>query len=248
MDSANLEYMTTSVIISRFNENLDWIKKINSEFEIVVYNKGDKIEIDKKYKLIEIKNVGRESHTWLYHISENYENISENNIFLQGRIDDLGCMAYKDVSRYLKNLNKNGFNASRLGLLSPFHWKDNLSIDKDLRYKDAWHQNHISKNYLGFRKYAKKFFPKIPIFLPTSYGGCFAVTRDAIHKHSKDFYSEMLFTLNKHYHPIEAHFLERLWCYMFSQNRYLPKAFFDVIRTKIERNILKKFSELIYRK
>ena len=45
-------------------------------------------------------------------------------------------------------------------------------------------------------------------------------------------------TVNKHPHPIEAHFLERLWCYMFSENKFLTKAFFDVIKTKIERNLL----------
>ena len=47
----------------------------------------------------------------------------------------------------------------------------------------------------------------------------------------------MLKTVDKHYHPIEAHFLERLWCYMFSKNRFLSKACFDVIRTKLERNL-----------
>ncbi len=230
--------MNTTVIISRFNEKLDWIKNINREFEIIIYNKGEKIELGNDYKLIEIANVGRESHTWLYHILGNYENISENNIFLQGRIDDLGCMSHKDISKYLKNLNKNGFNSSRLGLLSPFHWKDNLSIDKDIRYKEAWNQNKISKNQLGFRKYSKQFFPKIPIIVPTSYGGCFAVSKDAIYKHSKDFYLKLLDTVNKHSHPIEAHFLERLWCYMFSENRFLTKACIDVLRTKFERSIL----------
>ena len=129
----------------------------NNGFDLIVYNKGDKIQIEKNIKLIEIKNVGRESHTWLHHICENYENISENNIFLQGRIDDLGCMAYQDISKYLINLNKNGFNASRLGLLSPLHWKDNLSIDKDIRYKEAWDQNKISRSLLVVEKSSKSF-------------------------------------------------------------------------------------------
>ena len=232
--------METSVIISRYNENLDWIKEINKEFDITVYNKGKKIEIEDKYNLIEIKNVGRESHTWLYHIYENYENIAENNIFLQGRLDDLGCMAHKDISKYLSKLNKNGFNASRLSLLSPFHWRDNLTIERDIKYKNDWDENKISRNILGFRKYSKQFFPNIPIFVPTSYGGCFAVTRDAIHKHPKDFYFELFNTVNKHQHPIEAHYLERLWCYMFSEDRFFKKACIDVMRTKLERNILNK--------
>ena len=46
--------------------------------------------------------MGRESHTWLYHIVENYNNLDDVSIFLQGRIDDLDCMSYKDPKEYLK--------------------------------------------------------------------------------------------------------------------------------------------------
>lgn len=34
--------MKNQLVISRFNENLNWLKKWKSEFEIVVYNKGKK--------------------------------------------------------------------------------------------------------------------------------------------------------------------------------------------------------------
>ena len=95
----------------------------------------------------------------------------------------------------------------------------------------------ISKNVMGFRNYTKKFFPNIPIFVPTSYGGCFAVNRNAIHKYSKDFYFQLLNSVNHHTHPIEAHYLERLWCYMFSKKRFLKRACFDVLKTKLERLI-----------
>ena len=47
--------MDTSVIISRYNENLDWIKKISKEFDITVYNKGEKIEIEGKYNNLLLK-------------------------------------------------------------------------------------------------------------------------------------------------------------------------------------------------
>jgi len=227
--------METSVIISRFNENLDWIENINKDYIIYLYNKGEDITLKKSINSINLPNVGRESHTWLYHITNNYENISDNNIFLQGRIDDLGCMAYKDLERYLNNLEVNRFNVSRLGLLTPFHWKKNLTIPSDKRYKKDWENAKISRNEIGFRKFAKEIFPNIPIFVATSYGGCFAVSKEAIYSHSKDFYIKLLSKCNHHEHPIEAHFLERLWCFMFSQNFQLNKALLDIFKTKIEK-------------
>ena len=45
----------------------------------------------------------------------------------------------------------------------------------------------ISNNKEGFRKYAKKFFNKIPLITATSYGGCFGVTKNAITKMDKSF-------------------------------------------------------------
>ena len=53
----------------------------------------------------------------------------------------------------------------------------------------------------------------------------------------KNFYIDLLRTVSNHRHPIEAHYLERLWCYMFSKNDYLIKAFLDVMKTKLERKM-----------
>ena len=92
----------------------------------------------------------------------------------------------------------------------------------------------------AFRKYAKKFLKNIPIIVATSYGGCFGVTRNAIKKHKKSFYYSLLKTVNHHNNPIESHYLERLWCYIFSRNKYLKNAYYDVLKTKIERHILQK--------
>ena len=109
--------MSKGLIISRFNEDISWLKK-HKEFKIYIYNKGEKI-LDNKHNIINLKNVGRESHTWLYHIVNNYHHLDDISIFLQGRIDDLNCMAYKDPNQYLKVINRYGFAASRYGLLLP---------------------------------------------------------------------------------------------------------------------------------
>ena len=83
--------MKCSLIISRFNEDLDWLNNHKS-FKIIIYNKGEKLNNQNFNNIFNIKNVGRESQTFLYHIVKNYKKLDEVNIFLQGRIDDLCCL------------------------------------------------------------------------------------------------------------------------------------------------------------
>ena len=229
--------MDTCLIISRFDEDLSWLKKYNY-YNIFVYNKGNSIKNEDFKNIIKLKNVGRESHTWLYHIVKNYNNLNEINIFLQGRIDDLGCMAYKNPQKYIKKINKYGFAASRYGLLGPLHWSYNVGIENDERYRKAWLNKEISRSEVGFRKFSKKLFPNIPYFVSTSYGGCFAVKKANIHRHNIEFYENLLKILSKDKNPIEGHYLERLWCYIFTRNATIYQSFFDILLTKFEKLLL----------
>jgi len=74
------------IVIARYNEDLSWLKKIPKSIKITIYNKGlDNIEIsDIKYNIIKLPNIGRESHTYLYHIINNYDNLAHKTIFCQG--------------------------------------------------------------------------------------------------------------------------------------------------------------------
>mgnify|MGYP001162715733 FL=1 len=226
--------MDKCLIIARYNENIEWLKRYN-DFKIIVYNKGETLSEDYNFEVISLENKGRESHTWLQHIVKNYNDLNEINIFLQGEIDDLNCMAYKDPNNYLKKIDKYGFSVSRYGLLGPFHWDWNVGILNDARYKKQWLNGEISRSELGFRNFAKKTLPNIPIFLATSYGGCFAVKKEKILQHNLLFYENLLDILSKHKNPIEGHYMERLWCYIFTRNKPLWDSCLDVIKTKFER-------------
>ena len=232
--------MDKSLIIARYDEDIEWVKKYN-DFKITIYNKGNKLEDEPFYKIINLENKGRESHSWLYHIVNNYYQLDEINVFLQGKIDDLDCMAFSNPNDYLEKINKYGFAASRYGLLGPFHWNWNVNIEKDIRYKRQWENNEISRSSIGFRNFSKKLFPDIPLFVATSYSGCFAVKKDMILLQSIGFYEELLDILSKNKNPIEGHYMERLWCYIFTKNKPFIDSIFDVIKTKIERSKILKF-------
>ncbi len=230
--------MSNCLIISRYDEDISWLSSYET-FNLYIYNKGSRIKNSEFKNIINLKNVGRESHTWLYHIVNNYNKLDDINIFLQGRIDDLGCMAFQNPNYYLREINQIGFAASRYGVLSPFHWKYNVGIEKNKKYKDKWDNGEISRSQIGFRNFAKKLFPDIPLFIATNYGGCFAVKKEVIKQYSLDFYSELLDILSMHKNPIEGHYMERLWCYIFTKNILLNSAIKDVVKTKIERTIFR---------
>tara|TARA_B100000963_G_C22587325_1_gene653730 strand:- start:326 stop:1045 length:720 start_codon:yes stop_codon:yes gene_type:complete len=234
-------------VISRFREDLNWIKILKDQ-KVIIYNKGEKLNNYEYKNIINLKNVGRESHTWLYHIVNNYNNLSDVNIFLQGRIDDLGCMSYKNPMDYLKNINDYGFCASRYGLLGPFHWKYNVGVEFDKRYKEQWNNGKISRSKIGFRKFSENLFPNIPIFVATSYGGCFAVKKENIRKHELSFYQDILEILEKHMNPIEGHYMERLWCYIFTKNQPLLRSINDVIQTKLDNLYIAKKLKILLSK
>jgi hypothetical protein len=82
--------MKTEIVIARYNEDLSWLKNIPKTIKITIYNKGiNDIENMKnlekiKYNIIKLPNIGRESHTYLYHIINNYDNLADKTIFCQG--------------------------------------------------------------------------------------------------------------------------------------------------------------------
>jgi hypothetical protein len=67
-----------NIVVAKYNENVDWTKKLNHK--VTIYDKSEK-PIEGSIKL---KNVGREGETFLYHIVNNYNNLDDVTVFLQG--------------------------------------------------------------------------------------------------------------------------------------------------------------------
>ena len=88
------------VVISRYNEDVSWARYL--PFDVIIYNKGSSLNIQHSQHIviIELENIGRESHTYLYHIIKHYEMLKNKTIFLQGdpfyhspQILELLCMS-----------------------------------------------------------------------------------------------------------------------------------------------------------
>ena len=134
----NLDTKQINIVISRYNEDLTWLHPFVSDFKITVYNKGLELTNPRFNKIIKLPNIGRESHTILYHIVNNYDSLDKYLIFLQGKIDDLYPITFNNPKDYLKRLEKYQFSVGRLGILGPLHWKDDLGIPYDRKYSKEW--------------------------------------------------------------------------------------------------------------
>lgn len=82
------------LIVSRYNEDINWLEKIN--FNYTIYNKGLD---DISYPYIRLRNVGRETDTYLNYIISNYNKLPEIVVFCQGNPFDHG-------SDFLEIVNK----------------------------------------------------------------------------------------------------------------------------------------------
>ena len=60
-----------------------------NQFTYIVYNKGENQDFEKKNvsKIIDLPNVGRCDHTYLYHIVTNYNRLSDIIVFFPGSLD-----------------------------------------------------------------------------------------------------------------------------------------------------------------
>jgi hypothetical protein len=75
--------MNTTLVCARYNEDLNWLLPLKTE-SIIIYNKGeDNLHMFPKQKVVKLPNLGREGGTYLHHIIQNYDNLSDYTIFTQ---------------------------------------------------------------------------------------------------------------------------------------------------------------------
>jgi hypothetical protein len=181
------------VIIARFNEKIEWIKQLTN-VECVVYNKGkDKLD---GYNSINLKNVGREGHTYYKYICDNYENLDNYIIFLQGNPFDHSPNIIKNINLISNNVN---FNDDFL-FLSEHILNTNL--------------NNCPYHFgLPLRNVYNKIFGNdnndIDIDIMFGAGAQFIVSKKAILKRPINFYQNIVKLLEYDINPIEGFVIER---------------------------------------
>jgi|DEB0MinimDraft_6_1074348.scaffolds.fasta_scaffold00077_34 hypothetical protein len=164
------------IVVARYNEDLRWSNKYKDY--LTVYNKGD----DEIEGSIRLENIGRESHTYLYHIINNYDNLADYTIFLQGGPLNPHSPNLYEYLNYILHSNEN---------IPDFFWISTRIVEGDFDYeREPYHKVFPNIRYA----FEKVFGDQPPENLKTfkfGSGAQFCVSRDQIRKRSKEFYQNI---------------------------------------------------------
>ena len=170
-----LDKTKLKVIVSRYNEDLDWVNNI--KYDTIVFNKNES-----DYGLFEnnLPNVGREGHTFFNYIVSNYEYLPEYIAFLQGKPQD-------HCSNVINEINDFKFDApfKQLGPL----FEETMEIEA------------INQQIKGYA-YKIGFEPKFPVYYVR--GGQYIISREQIYKNPKAYYEKILETLSNEVYPFDG--------------------------------------------
>lgn len=220
------------IIVARYNEDLKWtLEEPFNNFQYIVYNKGENEDFEKTFvkQVIKINNVGRNDHTYLYHIVNNYEKLNDIIIFLPGSVN----MEYKKEKavNLLNRIKNNNFKKAifiakyiKKGALIEFF---NFKLDK---WRASYQQNYIKNSEeilqpARIRPFGKWFlfnFGNIMIKL-YQWHGIFSIDKNDVIKHEKIRYERLLFQLQGSSNPEVGHYIERSW----------PAIFYPFIHTNV---------------
>ncbi len=206
------------VVVARYNEDLSWLLKEFPDQKITIYNKGEAYlgPLPKNTTVIQLKNVGRDIHTHLYHIANNYKKLSDRTLFLQGNPYDSSAM-FLPLIRYKFGENKNCLNIFAKCDTSTLKQED-LFL-KAMDWKNSKYDNIVSDSVdiINFtQQYIGKYSIDAPLHLV--FGAQFAVDKEKIYNHSIDFYNAIISILSKNNSSIEVHYIERLLDWLFATN------------------------------
>ncbi len=136
--------MEIEIVISRYNEQINWIE--NLKFPYIIYNKG-KEDINLPY--ITLPNFGRESGTYIYHIIQNYGTLPNYLVLLQGNPFD-HC---RDLYHKIENYNRDGITFLADALLPndlyrvPQDHRDTLKLIVDKMNLHEYLKNYEIEQY-----------------------------------------------------------------------------------------------------
>lgn len=194
------------VVVARYMEDISWTDKYAPY--VKVYEKGPGGTLP---------NIGRESHTYIHYIVENYHKLPGVVFFTQGRIDDHPHIHGIDFLNISGLYSKNTYNLES----NYYFYSSDGGYDKDhlLEYDG---RRPTPRDELGFRRWFKEYVDvdnthDIESHVDLWWGAIFSVKRELILSRPKEYYKRLL-----EYFPRDAndpevgHFFERSWFYIFN--------------------------------
>jgi len=194
------------LIVARYKEDVAWTKEASDMgYNVIVYNKFEGENL--------LPNVGRESHTYLHHIIENWDNLADITVFVQGN-------PFEHSTDFFVQL--------QLVKEEPAHFRPIMSINGDRMaiIQCDWNaQPHGVVDGkpiplgLHYEWLTQMSSPRTFACTP---GAQFAVSHESIRRWTKKFYERAILSVSYDINPIEGHSFERSWPVIFGARQNLP--------------------------
>ena len=213
--------LNVQYIVARYSEDIAWTQ--NAE-NVLIYNKGKSLGVQNEKAL---PNVGREAHTYLAHIISNYHSLADITVFTQARISDHGHLQdLKSLYQLVNDAGTIGFSKNFKIFGHNHTWfgrSFNLKIKNELAIRYKINPEDIVKIEFG-NWFEKNFGEPYPRHLFVYENALFAVSKSMILSRPENFYKSFFDQLSHSSAPIEAHFLERSWFYIFNCHKLVEIA------------------------
>lgn len=194
----------THIVISSCgdDENVEKIKKLaKSKGNFFVYNKCGNMK-----NAIQLKNVGREFHTFCYHIVQHYDNLPEKIIFTASPLE-----RHNREQRliHLLNYDKDCF----------CDWGHGEQLIKDI--PDDWTNTNYNgvklypANPVGFKQWYLTHIGDIDSSKKRCGNGIFMTSGERLRKRPIEFYKNLIKQIEIDNSPEAAHYIERLVSVIF---------------------------------
>lgn len=210
--------MSVQMVVAKYNEDIAWVKETGLEY--VVYDKGPKPVAG----ALVLENIGREAHTYLTHILQNWDNLASHTAFVQGdpfdhleqeRRVEPWELADMIASCVQKKVPFRGFAWFRLqcdGLGRPHSLAD---PENKGRWAGWGKDIPVEKTFL-------ELFDATPPkqYIARAATGLFCVSARRIQTRPQAFYAHALRLIEDDPHDAEntGHAFERLWQLIFNGN------------------------------
>ena len=200
------EQRSMQIVVARYREDVSWLTQIQGAQSCIVYNKGDPLSIETPAQHVPLQNIGRETHTFLTHIIDNYDSLHQYKwiVFLQGNPFD-HC---KNATSKINSFVSEG---------TSFYGLSDLLLEYTLDGGCPFHPGLPLKSFYETMRASHSTLKDVQgsDSIRFDQGGQFIVTSSRILKHSKKFYIDARNHVDKEVNPIHAYVLERMWRVFF---------------------------------
>lgn len=195
------------VVVAKYNENISWLGHIRHR--VTIYDKSDN-PVNGSQRL---QNIGRESHTYLYHIVSRYNTLSDITIFLQGRAYDHCDLVGNSEHELIRHIN------NIVSIDTPFE-----PLCQSLKIP-TWAAADV-KTWYDRARSKKIFMNPVVEDTPFAFGAQYIVRKDAILSKSLPFWTS-LYEMSKtsvygddREDKIDPWTLEMMWTCIFNPKQH----------------------------